>query len=103
MTFVRLFHPRFAGLVESGAKLQTVRPSPKRMPKPGDAHEGRYGFLHAEDDDGPFDVDGVEYCGRCHVALPSPPSICEFCNNPVPKGTIYHPECRQRHEEREAR
>ena len=34
--FVRLFKPQFAGLVESGAKLQTVRPTPKRIPKPGD-------------------------------------------------------------------
>lgn len=34
--FVRLFNPRFAPLVESGAKTQTVRPTPKRMPKPGD-------------------------------------------------------------------
>lgn len=28
------------------------------------------GHLHAEDDDGPFDVDGVTYCGRCHSFLP---------------------------------
>lgn len=34
--FVRLFQPRFAALVESGAKCQTVRPVPKRMPRPGD-------------------------------------------------------------------
>lgn len=34
--FVRLFKPRFAALVESGAKLQTVRPTPMRMPRPGD-------------------------------------------------------------------
>jgi len=24
------------------------------------------GFLHGEDDDRPYDVDGVVYCGRCH-------------------------------------
>lgn len=35
-SFVRMFMPQFAPLVESGAKLQTVRPTPKRMPKPGD-------------------------------------------------------------------
>lgn len=35
--FVRMFAPRFAPLVESGAKSHTVRPDPKRMPKPGDA------------------------------------------------------------------
>lgn len=28
------------------------------------------GHLHAEDDDKPFDVDGVLYCGRCHHCLP---------------------------------
>lgn len=35
-SFVRMFKPHFALLVESGAKAQTVRPTPKRMPKPGD-------------------------------------------------------------------
>ncbi len=29
----------------------------------------RTGQLHGESDDTPFDVDGVMYCGRCHVAL----------------------------------
>lgn len=33
---VRTFMPRFAKLVESGEKLQTVRLTPKRMPKIGD-------------------------------------------------------------------
>lgn len=28
------------------------------------------GHLHAEDDDKPYDVDGVSYCGRCHHAIP---------------------------------
>lgn len=35
-SFVRMFKPRFAALVETGEKLQTIRPTPKRMPKPGD-------------------------------------------------------------------
>lgn len=30
-----------------------------------DPHVGT-GYLHDESDDRPFDVDGVEYCGRCH-------------------------------------
>lgn len=30
----------------------------------------RDGHLHAEDDDTPYDVDGVSYCGRCHRSLP---------------------------------
>lgn len=34
--FVRMFKPQFASLVEAGTKRQTVRPTPKRMPKPGD-------------------------------------------------------------------
>ena len=34
--FVRMFKPRFAPLVESGQKCQTVRPVPSRMPKVGD-------------------------------------------------------------------
>jgi len=24
------------------------------------------GYLHAKDDDSPYSVDGVIYCGRCH-------------------------------------
>ena len=35
-SFVRMFKPQFAGLVERGEKTQTVRPVPKRMPKTGD-------------------------------------------------------------------
>lgn len=31
-----MFKPQFAPLVETGVKLQTVRPIPKRMPDPGD-------------------------------------------------------------------
>lgn len=27
------------------------------------------GYLHDADDDGPYDVDGVMYCGRCHRCL----------------------------------
>lgn len=35
-SFVRMFKPQFAGKVECGEKLQTVRPEPKRMPQVGD-------------------------------------------------------------------
>jgi hypothetical protein len=31
----------------------------------------RGGYLHSEDDDTPYFVDGVRYCGRCHEALPA--------------------------------
>jgi hypothetical protein len=34
--FVRMFKPRFAPLVRDGTKRQTIRPIPKRMPRPGD-------------------------------------------------------------------
>src|SRR5262245_11304591 len=34
--FVRMFKPQFAPMVESGQKCQTVRPTPKRIPHPGD-------------------------------------------------------------------
>ncbi len=33
-------------------------------------HEGD-GYLHREDDDSPYDVDGVLYCGRCHRCIDS--------------------------------
>lgn len=29
-------------------------------------HDSRQGYMHAEDDDTPYSVDGVLYCGRCH-------------------------------------
>lgn len=32
-------------------------------------HEQRGGYLHAEDDDTPYYVDGLRYCGRCHHFL----------------------------------
>lgn len=35
--------------------------------KPHDNPQG--GYLHAEDDDTPYDVDGWKYCGRCHQVL----------------------------------
>lgn len=30
------------------------------------AHSNVGGYLHADDDDTPYSVDGVMYCGRCH-------------------------------------
>lgn len=33
---VKMFKPQFAGLVGRGEKLQTIRPTPKRLPKIGD-------------------------------------------------------------------
>jgi hypothetical protein len=29
----------------------------------------RSGYLHGEDDDTPYNVDGLKYCGRCHTAI----------------------------------
>jgi len=31
----------------------------------------RTGYLHADDDDSPYRVDGCYYCGRCHRSLDS--------------------------------
>lgn len=30
------------------------------------------GYLHGDDDDRPYDVDGWAYCGRCHCVLEAP-------------------------------
>ena len=35
-TVVKMFKPEFADLVRTGKKLQTIRPTPKRMPEVGD-------------------------------------------------------------------
>lgn len=32
-------------------------------------HINGSGYLHAEDDDKPYIVDGLRYCGRCHTWL----------------------------------
>jgi hypothetical protein len=40
----------------------------------------RDGMLHGPDDDTPFEVDGLVYCGRCHMAIdvaPTAPSLQE--------------------------
>lgn len=45
------------------------------------AEHSREGYLHAEDDDTPYLVDGASYCGRCHkalyAALPASPPVGE--------------------------
>lgn len=40
-TFIRLFQPRFASMVRSGEKCQTIRPTPKRRPQAGDILDAR--------------------------------------------------------------
>lgn len=32
---------------------------------------GSTGYLHGAEDDAPYDVDGLLYCGRCHTFLRS--------------------------------
>ncbi len=49
---------------ESTDVLQHGRDCPKAP------HYGG-GYLHAGDDDKPYDVDGIAYCGRCHCWLGS--------------------------------
>jgi len=42
---------------------------PDTVRHPQDCHKVEHvgtGYLHPYDDDGPYDVDGVTYCGRCH-------------------------------------
>lgn len=34
----------------------------------------RDGYLHSVDDDRPYDIDGLRYCGRCHLWLPTAPA-----------------------------
>lgn len=46
------------------------------------------GYLHAPDDDGPFDVDNVWYCGRCHAAIPEPKG--EFSTHVTADGPASH-------------
>jgi len=36
--------------------------------------EERGGYLHAENDNSPYDVDGATYCGRCHHWIPRVPN-----------------------------
>lgn len=47
-----------------------VEPTTHGINCPKVPHLGRAGLLHAENDDKPYDVDGVTYCGRCHLHLP---------------------------------
>lgn len=37
----------------------------------------RGGYLHGEDDDSPYSVDGDLYCGRCHYAVNNRTRRCE--------------------------
>ena len=64
LTRIRL---RLAGLL-----TQERRPVPLRhgvnCHKAAHSHL-RNGYLHTRDDDTPYDVDGVAYCGRCHLVL----------------------------------
>ncbi len=42
-------------------------------------HDGPSGgYLHATDDDSPYEVDGVWYCGRCHFAVNQQTRKCQF-------------------------
>ena len=36
---------------------------------PKQPHLQELRYLHDESDDGPYDVDGCVYCGRCHVYI----------------------------------
>lgn len=32
-------------------------------------HTFKTGYSHSDDDDTPYDVGGILYCGRCHIFL----------------------------------
>lgn len=51
----------------------------------------RTGWLHGEKDDGPYDVDGVLYCGRCHVFLNS--VACAHVMQHAGNGGAYCAKC----------
>jgi len=39
-------------------------------------HNSNGGYLHAAEDDSPYNVDGLTYCGRCHRWMPRvPPNV----------------------------
>ena len=59
-----IFDATYEAVVE-GEPTQHGVNCPKR------AHD-RGGYLHDEEDDGPYTVDGLTYCGRCHLWLPDP-------------------------------
>ena len=64
--FVRMFRPRFAALVQTGKKFQTVRPVPKRaqdMPRPGDLFDARVWL-------------GRPRCSKTSKLLVEPAPIC---------------------------
>lgn len=54
----------------SEAAGQAVNPIQHGVNCPKVPHAGA-GYLHDAAADGPYDVDGVRYCGRCHVWLES--------------------------------
>jgi hypothetical protein len=39
------------------------------------------GYLHSSEDDSPYDVDGVAYCGRCHMVMSVPEGRGETMSN----------------------
>lgn len=51
---------------------------------PHDKRDG--GYLHDENDDRPYDVDGLTYCGRCHFSCNEATQRCEHLANAVPSG-----------------
>lgn len=53
-------NPESAAPPVDGAQPQGHGRACPKVPHVGD------GYLHGADDDGPYDVDGVQYCGRCH-------------------------------------
>lgn len=62
-------------------RLRSAAPSEEPSPRkqcqkvPHDNPSG--GYLHDENDDSPYDVDGMLYCGRCHVVVNQQTGRCQ--------------------------
>lgn len=64
---------------DHNAALAGVDAGPCSVPAPREVRRGEHGincvkaphtdggYLHADTDDGPYEVDNVKYCGRCHA------------------------------------
>jgi len=71
--------------VEAPPSEPDVPEEPPKMICQKVTHLGE-GYLHGADDDGPFEVDGVFYCGRCHGPMhhASPSSLSGSASERAP-------------------
>lgn len=71
----RVIHTNHTSCFEGCDTLNSEQPAQTEYHRAADRtcekaqHGERGGYLHAADDDSPYDVDGCSYCGRCHHAI----------------------------------